>query len=159
MGVVLPKLLFAAMAAASTEGCIPKNTSIGTLKLLDDLDELATLLGTDLKKPAPKSKPKPAPPPEHPTVVKLEKVLSTFRGEAAAAAINNGRLNIVTGNYEDQNGASYKLADALDTDLVNRDSLMFLRDEEVMTVYDAIQHGYMMKTGYYIDPTSGKPHL
>lgn len=116
---------------------LPKSHSGGALKLLDDLDELASLLGTDISKPRVWKSSKS----ETQTIteevqtqrtltrVDLSKVYSTRGGESLQQAIDSGRLDTLTGYYKDVGGISQKLADVLEKEVVNADSAAFVNPD------------------------------
>lgn len=151
-------------------------THSGALRLLDDLDELASLLGTDLR-----SSPKPSrttrqsyslspisslssvsSPPSVSSrttkVVTLDPAPSTRKGELFTAAVDSNRLDVMSGFYTPAGGSAMRLADALETDLVNADSAAFVNPDsgEVTDLHTAIQHGYLQTTGHYLDAAVGK---
>ena len=117
---------------------LPKSHSGGALKLLDDLDELASLLGTDISKPRvwKSSKSETQTITEETqtqqrtiTRVDLSKVYSTRGGESLQQAIDSGRLDTLTGYYKDVGGISQKLADVLEKEVVNADSAAFVNPD------------------------------
>lgn len=117
---------------------LSKSQSGGALKLLDDLDELASLLGTDISKPrvwkSSKSETQTITEVSHIqpqiiTRVELSKVFSTRGGENLQQAIDSGRLDTLTGYYKDVGGISQKLADVLDREVINADSAAFVNPD------------------------------
>mgnify|MGYP001800382036 FL=1 len=117
---------------------LSKSHSGGALKLLDDLDELASLLGTDISKPRvwKSSKSETQTITEETqtqqrtiTRVDLSKVYSTRGGESLQQAIDSGRLDTLTGYYKDVGGISQKLADVLEKEVVNADSAAFVNPD------------------------------
>lgn len=143
---------------------LSKSQSGGALKLLDDLDELASLLGTDISKPrvwksrASESRTISEEPSKVYGRVDLGKVTSLKGGETFSEALKAGRLDILTGNYRDATNTTHRLAVALDQQLLNPDSAAFVHPDtrEVTGIREAITHGYIQKTGHYLDPSSGK---
>ncbi|XP_067936924.1 dystonin-like [Watersipora subatra] len=150
------------MEVQESTSSLPKSTSGGALKLLDDLDELASLLGTDMSRPRVwKSQTKTAA--EQGTLVtttkvQLGRVSSSKNGEKLSEAIESGRLDTTTGTYTDVSNTKCKLAEALERELINPDSAAFVNPEsgEVMDIYHAITHGFMQRSGHYMDLHSGK---
>lgn len=150
------------MDTKSSTDSLSKSSSGGALKLLDDLDELASLLGTDISKPRVwKSKQQTIT--EETTQatvseIELGKVTSSKSGETFNEALQSGRLDTLTGNYTHVANKKYKLAEALDKELINPDSAAFVNPDtkEVTDIHNAIAQGYIQKSGHYVDPRSGK---
>jgi len=148
------------MEAASSVESLPKSYSGGALKLLDGLDELASLLGTDISKPRPRKSTSVAEE-SGGQIIRTEKLSPTPSnrlGELFSDALSSGRLSTITGNYQDGKNTTYKLADALDKDIINADSVVFVHPDtqEVDDILQAISQGYIQKTGHYLDRHSGK---
>ena len=149
------------MSSASSTDSLPKASSGGALKLLDDLDELASLLGTDISRPRVWKSERQATA-EQTSVpvrkVELGKVESSKNGESFNKAILSGRLDTSTGTYSDVNKITCRLADAINRELINPDSAAFVNPDggDVMDIQRAITQGFIQKSGHYIDPRSGK---
>lgn len=150
------------MEAKVSGDSLSKSTSGGALKLLDDLDELASLLGTDISKPRVWTSQRQTLTEEttHITLPKVElgKVSSRRGGETFSEALQSGRLDTTTGSYSHVGNRKYRLAEALDKELINPDSAAFVNPDtkEVTDIHNAITHGYIQKSGHYVDPRSGK---
>ena len=123
---------------------LPKSHSGGALKLLDDLAELASLLGTDISKPRvwKSSKSETQTITEETqtqqrtiTRVDLSKVYSTRGGESLQQAIDSGRLDTLTGYYKDVGGISQKLADELEKE----EAVTEKEGEASMTLLEKLQ--------------------
>ena len=131
-------------------------SSGGALKLLDDLDELASLLGTSSARSKP-VKPR-AQAPRATTPVLLSPVASSLSGEMLSSAVESARLSVLTGLYTDSHGTKMTLSDALEKDLINADSAAFIDPStaQVTSILVAIQNGLVQQTGHYMDTELGK---
>ena len=141
-------------ASSAVESAVA--SSGGALKLLDDLDELASLLGTSSARSKP-VKPR-AQAPRATTPVLLSPVASSLSGEMLSSAVESARLSVLTGLYTDSHGTKMTLSDALEKDLINADSAAFIDPStaQVTSILVAIQNGLVQQTGHYMDTELGK---
>lgn len=130
----------------------------GALKLLDELDTMSGLIGTDLAKSDVTQSVKTTT--SHSKTVKLSKISSPYHGLLFETAAKTNHLNTTTGVYTDPAGKSYNIAEAFEKDLINPDSAVFInpRDGQSMTLHNAIQRELVGKNGHYREASSGRKY-
>lgn len=136
----------------------PSDSQTGALKLLDELDTLSGLLGGNLSQSDVTQSVKTTT--SQSKTVKLSKVSSPFHGQPFEMALKGKQLDTKTGVYTDFSGKSHSLAEAFEKDLINPDSAVFInpRDNQSMTLHNAIQREMVGRNGHHLDSPGAKKH-
>lgn len=142
----------------STLGMLPSqsDSQSGAVKLLGELDTFSGFLNTDLSNSDVTQSVKTTT--SQSKTVKLSKVSSAFHGQPLDQAIKQKYLNTKTGIYTDCSGKSHTLAEALEKDLINPDSAVFINPKNNMSgnLHNAIQRELVSKTGQYRDSATNR---
>lgn len=126
------------------------------MKLLNELDKLSGLLGSDLSDANVSQSVKTTT--TQSKTVKLSKVSSPFHGQPMQQAIKGEYLDLKSGVYTDYSGKNFNLADAFEKDMVNPDSAVFINpvNNQSLTLHNAIQRGLVDNSGSYMDRQTGE---
>ena len=131
----------------------------GAMKLLNELDSLSGLLGSDLSNSDVTQSVKTTT--TQSKTVNLSKVSSPFHGQPFGLVLKGSNLDTDNGIYTDTAGKSFSLAQAFERDIINPDSAVFIspRDNQSMTLHNAIQKELVGKNGHYYEPSGRRLNL